>query len=383
MAEERKEQRIAPGLAGVPVAESSICYIDGEQGIIEYRGIPIEQLAENSTFEETAYLLLMGRLPTRAQLDKFKFDLSRHRRLKYKVVDLIKQLPEGGHPMYALVASVAAMGMFYPCSDIMDPEQRYWAGIRLIAKMPTVTAAFHRLRRGDEHIIPRDDLDHAANFLYMLTGEVPDELTARVMDVCLILHADHELNASTFSARVTGSTLADPYCVVASAIGTLAGPLHGGANEEVLSMLREIGTLDRVRAYIEKRVKSKQLIMGMGHRVYKVKDPRATILQKLAVKLFAKHGGTPLYDVGLEVEKVAKELLGAKGIYPNVDFYSGILYDKIGISEDLFTPIFGIARVAGWVSHWIEQLKVNRIYRPSQVYTGAHGVEYTPIHVRE
>ena len=366
-----KQYEYVPGLAGVPAAMSKVCFIDGLKGILEYRGYPIEILAESTTFEETAYLLLHGNLPTQAQLDDLDGQLRSHRRLKFKIVDILKCLPETGHPMDALGAAVAALGMFYPTKIVEDPKLRMDAAIRLIAKAPTIVAAFARIRRGDEPILPRDDLGHAANFLYMLSGAEADPLVARVLDVCMILHAEHSMNASTFSARVTGSTLADPYSVVSSAIGTLAGPLHGGANEEVLTMLRSVaGSLAAVRPWAEERIKAKKKISGFGHREYKVKDPRAKILQKLAVQLFDKFGRTPLYDLACELEKVVAEHLGPKGVYPNVDFYSGIVYEKMGVPADLFTPIFAISRTAGWLAHWLEQLEDNRIFRPSQIYTG-------------
>lgn len=368
-----------PGLAGVPAAQSKICFIDGQVGILEYRGYPIEQLAEHCTFEEVAYLLLRGNLPTPTQLDEFDGHLRNHRRLKFKIIDLMKCLPETGHPMDALDASVAALGMFYPEKIVEDPERRYGAAIRLIAKVPSIVAAYARIRRGDEPILPRDDLSHAANFLYMLTEKVPDPLIARVLDVCMILHAEHSMNASTFSARVCGSTLADPYSVVSSAIGTLAGPLHGGANEEVLTMLRSVpGGLAGVRAWAEERIKQKKKISGFGHREYKVKDPRAKILEKLAVQLMDRFGRTPLYDIARELEAIVAEHLGPKGVYPNVDYYSGIVYEKMGISPDLFTPIFAISRTAGWLAHWMEQLEDNRIYRPSQIYTGERHRQVVP-----
>jgi citrate synthase len=253
-----------------------------------------------------------------------------------------------------------------------------------LAKIPTMVAAFHMIRKGNDPIQPNDDLNYAANFLYMLTERPPDPLAAQILDICYTLHAEHTMNASTFSARVTASTLTDPYAVVASAVGTLAGPLHGGANEEVLIMLEEIGSVENVRPYVEKCLATKQKIMGFGHRVYKVKDPRATILQNLAEQLFEKMGHDEYYDIAVELESVVEEYVGKeKGIYPNVDFYSGLLYRKLGIPTDLFTPIFAIARVAGWLAHWKEQLAVNKIYRPTQIYVGEHDLSYIPIGDRD
>jgi citrate synthase len=238
------------------------------------------------------------------------------------------------------------------------------------------------LRHGDEAIDPRDDLDHAANFYYMLFEREPSPAVRKVLDACLILHAEHTMNASTFSGRVTGSTLASPYSVISAAIGTLTGPLHGGANEEVLEMLDEVGSTENARSWLENAVANKKKIMGMGHRVYKVKDPRATVLQELAENVFAETSRPPMYELAMELERVAAGILGPKGIYPNVDFYSGIVYQALGIPRDLFTPIFAIARVAGWLAHWLEQLKNNKIFRPEQVYVGKRDVAYVPLEKR-
>jgi citrate synthase len=378
------EPVIRPGLADVPVAESAVSFIDGKRARLEYRGIAVEVLARESTFEETAWLLLKGELPTQRDLAHFDVELRHHRRLKYKILDLLKCLPESGHPMGALQAGVAALGMFYPARDVTDAASNWASVVRLIAKLPTIVAAFHRLRKGDEALAPRDDLSHAANFYYMLTMQEPSPAVARVLDACLILHAEHSMNASTFSARVTGSTLADPYTVVSSAIGTLTGPLHGGANEEVLDMLDEIGSRENVRAWLEARraADPKFKLMGFGHRVYKVKDPRATVLQELAENAFVESGRPAKYEMALELEEIAEGIFGPKGIYPNVDYYSGIVYQAIGIPRDLFTPIFAMARVAGWLAHWLEQLKNNRIYRPEQIYVGKHDVAYVPLEQR-
>jgi citrate synthase len=376
------EPEFRPGLDNVPVAESTISFIDGQRARLEYRGIAVETLARESCFEETAWLLLKGELPTQRELAGFDHELRHHRRIKYKLIDLIRCLPETGHPMDALQAGVAAMGMFYPSSDVSNARSNWDSVIRLIAKLPTIVAAFHRLRHGDEAIRPRDDLGHAANFYYMLTEEEPSPAIARVLDACLILHAEHTMNASTFSGRVTGSTLANPYTVISSAIGTLTGPLHGGANERVLEMLDEIGSVERVRPWVENAVAQKKKIMGLGHRVYKVKDPRATVLQELAENVFVETGRPRLYEMAVELERVATTLLGARGIYPNVDFYSGTVYNAIGIPRDLFTPVFAIARVAGWLAHWLEQIHNNRIFRPEQKYVGKRDVPYVPLEQR-
>jgi citrate synthase len=371
-----------PGLADVPAARSSICFIDGDVGILEYRGYPIETLAERSTFEETTYLLLWGHLPNKAELEKFTRDLATNRDVRFRLIDLLKCLPDTGHPMEALQAAIAALGMFYPDRDPMNPTDRYNSTVRIIAKAPTLVAAYHRLSHGKEYIPPKEELTHAENFLYMVHGEVPEADIARVMDICFILHAEHSMNASTFAGRVTASTLADPYTVVTSAIGALTGPLHGGANEQVIHMLQQIGEVEKVRPYIEDLIQRKQKIMGIGHRIYKVKDPRALVLQKLAAQMIAKRGTNPLLAVAQEVEKVVAEHLAAKKIYPNVDFYSGVVYEAMGMPASLFTPVFAIARMAGWLAHWLEQLEDNRIYRPSQIYTGTHNERYIPLEER-
>ncbi len=369
-----------PGLAGVPATRSRIGLIDGNAGRLYYRGYPIEELAEHSSFEEVSFLLLKGHLPAEGELDEFVSLLRNHRRLKFRIIELLKTLPDRGHPMDALAATMSATGMFYPQGIMADYEARWGAAIRILTKVPTMVAAYARIRNGDEPVIPRDDLGHAANFLYMLTEKEPDPLLARVLDVALILHAEHGMNASTFAARVTGSTLADPFAVISAAIATLAGPLHGGANEDVLAMLDEIsGGREGVAEWVKRGIDEKRKFSGFGHRVYKVKDPRATTLQALATKLFERFGRTEMYDVALELEKVMEQHLGGKGIYPNVDFYSGIVYQKMAIPSDLFTPIFAIARTAGWLAHWMEQLENNRIFRPSQIYEGDKELHYVPV----
>jgi citrate synthase len=365
-----------PGLEGVPATQSGISFLDGQAGILEYRGIRIEELAKHSSFLETAYLLIWGVLPSHAELEAFEHQIRYHRRLKYRIRDMMKCFPESGHPMDALQASAAALGLFYSRRALDNPIYIQKAVVRLLAKIPTMVAAFQLIRKGNDPVQPRDDLDYAANFLYMLNEQEPDPLAARIFDICLTLHAEHTINASTFSAMVTASTLTDPYAVVASAVGTLAGPLHGGANEEVIEMLQTIGSIENVRPFVDRCIEQKTKIMGFGHRVYKVKDPRATILQGLAEQLFDKFGQDEYYAIALEMEQAVSEKLGHKGIYPNVDFYSGLVYRKLGIPVDLFTPVFAIARVAGWLAHWKEQLAENRIFRPTQIYTGVRSQDY-------
>ncbi len=374
--------KIEPGLAGVPVAESTISFIDGQRARLEYRGIAAETLAKQSSFEETAFLLLKGNLPSQRELAEFSHELRQRRKINYKLRDMLKCLPETGHPMNALQAGVSALGMFHPARDVTNLQANWDATLRILGSMPTIVAAFARLRKGEEAIEPREDLDHAGNFYYMLFHREPTPAIRKVLDACLILHAEHTMNASTFSARVTGSTLADPYCVITAAIGTLAGPLHGGANEESLMTLRQIGSVENVPAWLDQALATKAKIMGMGHRVYKVKDPRAIVLQELAEQVFAEGSRPYAYDIALALEKAALEPLGSKGIFPNVDFFSGVVYESLGIPTDLFTPIFAIARAAGWLAHWNEQLIHNRIYRPKQIYVGANDLEYVPLEKR-
>jgi citrate synthase len=368
-----------PGLAGIPATTSSISDVDGQRGILEYRGIRVEELCAQSSYLETVYLLLFGHLPSRTEFQQWTTDITHHRRIKFRIIELLKCLPEQGHPMDALQAAVAALGMFYPGRNVHDMENNYWSAVRLVAKLPTIVAAWARLRHGDDPIAPRDDLGFTENFLYMLTESVPLPSWGEILDDCLILHAEHTMNASTFTGLVTASTLADPYTVVASSIGALKGPLHGGANEEVVVMLEHIGTPEKARAHVASALRDKKKLMGFGHRVYKVKDPRATVLQSLCQRLFKECGDSPLYDVALKVEQAAGELLAGKPIYPNVDFYSGIIYAKLGIETDLFTPLFAMARVSGWLAHWLEQLRENKLFRPDQIYAGEHNRPYIPL----
>lgn len=380
-----------PGLEGVPATRSRISYLDGKQGILTYRGYRIVDLARHSTYEETAYLLIDGELPTVEQLERFDTQLRVHRRVKYNIHDIMKTLPVTGHPMAMLQTAVASLGMFYP-NDVPvqvrspgDESEQYVHGqsIRILARMATLVAMWQQLRLGNYPVRPRRDLSYAANFLYMFNGDEPDPLVARIMDVCFILHAEHTINASTFAAMVTGSTLATPSYVIAAAIGTLAGPLHGGANEKVIQMLREIGSPENVRPWLNKKLASKETIWGMGHREYKVKDPRASLLQELMKELAVSRGEiSPMFETALALEDACEEALAPKGVYPNVDFYSGILYQEMGIPPDQFTSMFAIARTAGWLAHWREQVKENRIFRPTQIYEGYEPRDYMPIEGR-
>jgi len=380
-----------PGLEGVPATQSNISDLDGNLGILTYRGYPIEELALNSTFEETVLLLLDGRLPTADELAAFETHLRGSRVVKYNIREIMKYLPATGHPMEMLQTAIASLGMFYPGDECLtgslqceDLNYVHNMSVKIIARMATIVAMWQHVRNGYDPIPPRKDLNYAENLLYMFNGEDPDPLLARIMDACLILHAEHTINASTFAALVAGSTLASPFLVVAAAIGTLAGPLHGGANQRVVEMLEQIGRPENVRSWLDKQLASKARIWGMGHREYKVKDPRATILQGMMRELMEQRGGNmgPLFETALALEAACEEKLAPKGVYANVDFYSGILYLEMGIPPDQFTSIFAVARSAGWLAHWREQLGDNRIFRPTQVYSGESKRSYVPISER-
>lgn len=373
-----------PGLEGVPAAKSSVSFIDGKNARLEYRGIPVVPLAKDSCFEETAWLLLKGELPNQRELANFDHALRQRRGIHFRLKELIRNMPATGHPMDALQSSVAALGMYAPTRSVKNYDDNWEAALHLIAAMPTLVAAFARTRQGFEILEPRTDLDHAANFFYMMFGKEPTPAVRKVLDACLITHAEHTMNASTFTARVAGSSLANPYATIASAIGSLSGPLHGGANEEALDQFEEIGGPENVQSWLDKNLAAdpKFKIMGMGHRVYKVKDPRANVVQELAENVFAETQRPKNYETAIELERVAEGIYGSKGVYPNVDYYSGVVYQALGIPTDQFTPIFAVSRVVGWLSHWLEQLNGNRIYRPKQVYDGKTGQEYVPLEQR-
>ena len=378
-----------PGLAGIPVTESKISCIDGQKGILSYRGYDIQELAEFSSFEETTLLLLFGDLPTAEELARFDAQLRENRRVKYNIREIMKNLPPTTHPMHMLQVVVASLASFYPSTEYMKggTENEDYINdvtVKIIAHMGTLVAMWEHMRNGYDPIEPRKDLTYAENFLYMVTGEEPDENWARLLDAILILHAEHTINASTFTTMVTGSTLANPCAVISSAIASLSGPLHGGANQKVIEMLEEIGSPENARAYIEDRLANKKVIWGMGHREYKTKDPRATILQKLSSSLLDEKSEelSMIFQTALEVEKVCEELLGHKGVYPNVDFYSGILYKEMGFDVGIFTPIFAVARSAGWMAHWREQLQDNKIFRPTQIYKGSGSLCYLSVEKR-
>ncbi|HEX9704987.1 MAG TPA: citrate synthase [Gemmatimonadales bacterium] len=364
------------GLEGVVATESSICYVFGEEGRLIYRGYDIADLAAHSTFEETAYLLLKGDLPTRTQLKTFEDDLRAARKLHRVVQRVIQDAPRASDPMDVLRTAVSAAAFVDPDRGRHRPDAGYRKAVRLIAQVPTIVAAFHRLRGRAKPVPARRGLAHAANFLYLLTGRAPDPDVARALDVSLILHADHELNASTFAARVIAATLADMHGAVTGAIAALAGPLHGGANTEVMKMLLDIQTPDRAEASIRDRLARKERIMGFGHRVYRTEDPRAAHLRRMSDQLGRKVRQTHWFAIQRIIEDVMRR---EKMLYSNVDFYSASMYHVMGIPFDLYTPIFAISRVSGWCAHVLEQHADNRLIRPRAEYVGPMNRSWIPV----
>ena len=374
---------IHKGLDNVYVKESKICFIDGEASKLFYRGYGIEELAEHSTFEETTYLLIYGRLPTKAELEEFQRRIESYRPLEPGIMQLIRSFPKTSHPMDALRTAVSALALYDPEPTVESMDARIGKVLRILAKTPTMIAAFDRIRNGKEPVTPRAGLSHAADFLYMLTGNQPDPYDAHVMDVVLVLHAEHEMNASTFSCTVTASTLPDMYSVISSGIATLRGPLHGGANEAALRTVLEVGDPSKAEAYVVEALAQKKRIMGFGHRVYKTWDPRYRILKKIGGDLAAKKGQTKLFETAVAVESSALKHLAGSPIFPNVDSYSGIVFNILGIPTDLFTPIFAMSRIAGWSAHTLEYVEANRLIRPKALYVGEIGLPYTPIEQRQ
>ncbi len=367
------------GLEGVVAAATAISCIDGINGRLFYRGIEINDLAEHSTFEETTALLWYGKLPTRSQLESFQRKFYDNRQIPNEILALLMSLPKKTAPMEVLRTAVSALSSYDPEDLDNSLEANVHKSLRLTASMPTIVAAWDRIRNNQWPILPSTSLGHAANFLYMLTGKEPTPKAAKVLDTCLILHADHGLNASTFAARITASTLSDLHSAITSAIGTLKGPLHGGANEQVMHMLREIGQVDRVDQYIRGAINAKKKIMGFGHRVYKADDPRAAWLQRLSKDLAESTGNRKWYEMSERIRGLVQE---SKPLPVNVDFYSASVYYTLGIPIDLFTPIFAISRVAGWTAHVYEQYSDNRLIRPESEYIGPIAVEYTPVDQR-
>ncbi len=377
------------GLKGIYAARTALSYIDGKKGRLTYRGYAIEDLAEHTSFEEVTYLLWFGRLPNKRELDDFRKKLANEREVPSEIIDVLEALPKSTHPMDALKVGIAALGSFDPDLPSIwgqhihkKKEANLRIAIRILSKMPTIVGYFHRIREGRDIVHPRKDLTHAVNFLYMMWKREPKDIEAKLMDLALILHADHGLNASTFACLVTASTLSDLYSAVVTGISTLKGPLHGGANEQALKMLMEIGSPEAVRDYIKQKLGRKERIMGFGHRVYKAYDPRARILKKYARMLAKETGQEDLFNIAVEVERVMIEILGTKGVFPNVDFYSGQVYYMLGMPTDVFTPIFAISRASGWIGHVLEYWEDNVLIRPRALYVGPTGERYVPLDKR-
>lgn len=367
------------GLEGIVAGKTALSMVDGQQGRLTYRGIDIGDLAAHGSFEEVCHLLWHGQLPTAGQLKDTQERLARDRALSSGVLDLLRALAGRAPPMDALRTAVSALSAYDADVASNDEAANLRKAHRITAKTASIVASYHRLREGHDPIAPKPGLPHAANFLYMLTGKEPDDEIARDFDVALILHADHGYNASTFSARVTASALSDMHSAVTSAIGTLKGPLHGGANEAVMRMLEEIGSADKADAYIADKLGNREKIPGFGHRIYKVLDPRAPFLKDMSERLGTRGGNLKWYEMSTKIQGKVKEL---KGLDANVDFYSASTYHSMNIPTDLFTPIFALSRVAGWTAHVIEQLADNRLYRPEAEYVGPDKTPYVPLERR-
>ncbi|MCS7311911.1 MAG: citrate synthase [Acidobacteria bacterium] len=381
-----------PGFMNTAFCKSQITYIDGERGILLYRGYPIEQLAEKSTYLETAYLLIFGELPTRPQLEDWVYNITHHTIIHENIKKFIDGFHYDAHPMGILVSTVAALSTFYPESkNIFDPEVRLKQIWRLIAKMPTLAAFAYRHSIGMPYAYPDNDLSYTGNFLNMMFKKTElkykvNPVLERALDVLFILHADHEQNCSTTAMRVVGSSHADPYVATAAAAAALYGPLHGGANEAVLRMLMEIGSKDKIPVYIERVKRGETRLMGFGHRVYKSYDPRAHIIKRIADEVFEVTGRNPLIEIALELERIAlaDDYFVQRRLYPNVDFYSGIIYQAMGFPVEMFPVLFAIARTAGWLAQWQELIldTEQRIARPRQIYMGPGRRDYVPLEAR-
>ncbi|WP_394233195.1 citrate synthase [Niallia oryzisoli] len=370
---------VTRGLEGVVATSSSVSSIIDDT--LTYAGYNIDDLTENASFEEVVYLLWHRQLPTASQLKELKQQLADNADLPQAILDYFNMYPiEKVHPMAALRTAVSQLALFDEEADTMDSEANYRKAVRLQAKLPTIVASFARIRKGLSPVAPRKDLSFAANFLYMLDGKEPDVIAEEAMNKALILHADHELNASTFTARVCVATLSDVYSGVTAAIGALKGPLHGGANEAVMKMLTEIGTPENVDSYIREKLVKKEKIMGFGHRVYRQGDPRAKHLKLMSEKLTKLTGQPQWYDMSIKIENI---VTGEKKLPPNVDFYSASMYHSLGIDHDLFTPIFAVSRVSGWLAHILEQYDNNRLIRPRAEYTGPGMQVYVPVEKRQ
>ncbi len=370
---------IAKGLVGVVVDESRSSYVDGEKGLLVYKGYDIHDLAKHSTFEETTYLLWYDGLPKKGELEKFSKRLAKHRALPQELLDCMSHWPKDALPMDVLRSAVSLLGTIGKQADAPDKEQQIETSLQLTAAFATIIAAWHRIRQGKEVLDPDPNLSHAGNFLWMLNGEKPNETAERVMDMMLVMHADHGFNASTFSSRVTVSTLTDIYSAITAGIGTLKGPLHGGANMRVMEMLQEIGTPDKAEAYVAEKLAKKERIMGFGHRVYKTMDPRAEELMHISEELGKAQGQPQWYEISKVIENA---MMKEKGLNPNVDFYSASTYWVLGIPIDLYTPMFAMSRISGWLAHVMEQLADNMLIRPRAKYMGDMGLSYVPIEKR-
>jgi len=364
------------GLEGIVAAKTRLSDVQGEAGKLVYCGYDIDELAGKVTFEEVIHLLHHGHLPNAKELHEFKELLAASRELPAGVVKILKTLPASTPPMHAIRTAVSALGCFDTTSDDDSMDAQRQKAMRLVARIPIITAYFHRARQGEELLPPNPELGEAANFLYLMTGTKPNSETEKTLDLCYVLHADHGMNASTFSARVTIATLSDMYSAITSAIGTLKGPLHGGANEGVIKMLQEIGSLEKVDAYVAECLEQKKKIMGIGHRVYKTLDPRAPHLKRMAQILSAKIGEPKWIQMS---DRIAEIMLQKKNLHANVDFYSATVYYSLGIPTDLFTPIFAISRTAGWTAHVLEQLADNRLIRPQSIYCGPRDLKVVPL----
>ena len=370
------------GLVNTIAAESKMSFIDGTKGVLEYVGIDIDSLARNSTFEETTYLLWNSRLPNQSELDEFTRQIQAEYDPPNEIWDLIKRIPTDAVPMHALRTLVSALSLFDPEADDPSPEANHRKSIRILAQCPALIAGYDRHRKGKDFVEPDSSLGFAENFVTLLTGDKPTETMQKAMDVCLILHADHGFNASTFAALVTISTLSDMYSAVTTAIGTLKGPLHGGANEAVMHMLKEIGEMDKVEPFIKGKLERKEKIMGFGHRVYKAIDPRATYLKTFTKRLAEDTGNLNLYEMSNRIETIMEAAVGARGIHPNVDFYSATTYYSLGLDIDLFTPLFVMSRISGWAGHCMEYLQHNSLIRPRCDYVGPHDAPYVAMEER-
>jgi len=367
------------GLRGVVAAQSAIGDVNGEQGILIYQGYDIHDLAENSTFEEVIYLLWNGELPEADELKALKSKFQANYEAPSEVVELMKTFPMDANPMDVLRTSISALGFYDGGGHGTDRETAVATAVKLTAQIGTLVAAWERIRTGQDVVAPDKSLSIAENFLYMLRGEKAESDEAHIFDVALILHADHELNASTFTTRVVAGTLADMYGAVTAGIAALAGPLHGGANTNVMKMLKEIGSEDAIDTWLDKALEEKRKIMGIGHAVYKTEDPRATWLRKFSKQLGEKKGDLSWYNMS---EKIEKAMLEKKGMYPNVDFYSASAYYLMDIPLDQYTPIFAVSRISGWTGHILEQYGNNKLIRPRAEYIGKRDQKYTPIDER-